>query len=167
MPALLLFTFWINPGSTQIKKLKWRGWTDGPAVKNISCSSREPKFGSQHVHDKAHSCLLSPGLGYLMPSSGLYRHCTHMLHILKDTYTYSLFLFKVKAGYGSIWDCRAGTVGSTSPRQFGELQAQGEILSQKLQWGAIEENKVSSVDLKPLHACIHVWTPPPPHQSTT
>ena len=49
-------------------------------LKSTGCSSRGPEFNSQHSHNGSQpSVILIPG--YLMPSSGLHRHCTDVVQI--------------------------------------------------------------------------------------
>jgi hypothetical protein len=41
-------------------KSKIRGWRDGSAVKNTGCSSRGPRFNSQHPHGGSQLCDTVP-----------------------------------------------------------------------------------------------------------
>ena len=52
----------------------------GSAGKSTGCSSRGPKFSSQHLHGSTLP-LVTLVLGDLMPPFGLCGHCTHVVHM--------------------------------------------------------------------------------------
>ena len=61
-------------------KFKFGGWRDGPAVKSSGFFKRTG-FNFQHPHGGSQlSVTPAPG-GNPAPSSGLYWHCMHMVHI--------------------------------------------------------------------------------------
>lgn len=52
------------------------GWRVGSTV----CSSKGPRFRSQHSHSSSQMSV-TPVQRDLMPPSGLCWHCTHMVHL--------------------------------------------------------------------------------------
>lgn len=73
-----------------------RSWRDSSAFKRASCSYREARFGSRHLHWVTHNHLLTLALWNLIPSSGLHRYC---IHISKPIHRHICAIKKIKIKY--------------------------------------------------------------------
>jgi hypothetical protein len=60
---------------------------DGSVFKSTGCSSRGPRFNSQHPYNGS-QISVTPVPGNITPSSGFLRHCVHLTYMqAKHSYT--------------------------------------------------------------------------------
>lgn len=93
------------------KKLCW-GWRDGPAVKSSGFFKRTG-FNFQHPHGGSQlSVTPAPG-GNPAPSSGLYWHCMHMVHIDVGKITHKI---KIKSSLEKEWKKKSPALSYSAER---------------------------------------------------